>query len=304
MTSTNASARPKTLEEMLDRIQHLNSEESRRRGLAFQPLATDLFISPFPKCGTTWLQQIVHGLRTGGDMNFSEITEVVPWLEMAFDLGLDLDAPQPAPRAFKSHLTWDDIPKGARYIVSVRDPKDALISAYRFFEGWWFEPGSIPFSTFASTLFIDDRGYWRHLSSWWEHHADPNVLLLSYEDMKADLPQAVHTIAHFTGCEPDPQGMELVILQSSLPFMLAHEDQFDDHLVRNRRDPVCGLPLDGNSAKVTNASLTPSRLQLPPAIVEEFDIIWQEEIEAKFGLASYQSLRNELAIKRARMESR
>jgi len=33
-----------------------------------------------PKCGTTWMQQIVHGLRTRGSMDFNEITRVVPFL--------------------------------------------------------------------------------------------------------------------------------------------------------------------------------------------------------------------------------
>jgi hypothetical protein len=40
-------------------------EESYRR---FRPRPSDVIISPFAKCGTTWLQQIVHSLRTGGDM--------------------------------------------------------------------------------------------------------------------------------------------------------------------------------------------------------------------------------------------
>ena len=46
------------------------------------------------------------------------------------------------PRAFKSHLPWMAVPKGARYIVSLRDPRDALVSMYRFMEGWFFEPGT------------------------------------------------------------------------------------------------------------------------------------------------------------------
>src|SRR3954451_2025448 len=115
MSTTPTITRPTSLAEWFERSQQTwlpLMGESTQYGVSYQAQPTDLFISPFAKCGTTWLQQIVHGLRTGGAMDFSEITEVVPWLEMAFDLGLDLDAPQPAPRAFKSHLTWDDIPKG------------------------------------------------------------------------------------------------------------------------------------------------------------------------------------------------
>ena len=41
---------------------------------------------------TTWIQQIVHMLRSGGDMDFDDISRVSPWIEVAFALGGDLDA--------------------------------------------------------------------------------------------------------------------------------------------------------------------------------------------------------------------
>lgn len=102
-------ARPTTLAGMRAALSGFDTAEGFRKGLAFQPKPTDVFISPYSKCGTTWMQQIVHGLRSGGDMAFSEITEVVPWIEMAHDLGLDPEAQRFEPRAFKSHLPWRDI---------------------------------------------------------------------------------------------------------------------------------------------------------------------------------------------------
>ena len=36
----------------------------------------DVFVCTYPKCGTTWMTQICHQLRTGGDEAFGEITEV------------------------------------------------------------------------------------------------------------------------------------------------------------------------------------------------------------------------------------
>lgn len=55
------------------------------------------------------MQQIVHQLRTGGDgdMEFDEISCVVPWIELAGDLGQDLDAEQRKnPRCYKTHCWW------------------------------------------------------------------------------------------------------------------------------------------------------------------------------------------------------
>jgi hypothetical protein len=135
--------RATTLAELQVKMGRLVSDAGFAAGLAFVPRPSDVIIASYAKCGTTWLQQMVHSLRTGGDLDFDDISRVVPWIETASDLGLDLDGTQRGePRAFKSHLAFDQVPAGARYIVSVRDPRDALVSAYRFFEGWFFEPGS------------------------------------------------------------------------------------------------------------------------------------------------------------------
>ena len=46
------------------------------------------------KSGTTWLRQIVHQLRTGGDMDFEDIHHVVPVVESAYDYQQDLEVEQ------------------------------------------------------------------------------------------------------------------------------------------------------------------------------------------------------------------
>lgn len=99
------------------------TEESRARGYNFKPSPQDIMLSTGAKSGTTWVQQICHGLRSGGDMNFDEISLVIPCLEMAHDYGYsDLQAPQPYnPRMYKTHFWYRDTPKGAgKYIVVVR----------------------------------------------------------------------------------------------------------------------------------------------------------------------------------------
>lgn len=293
--------RPTTVADVRKRSAAFVTHEGVRYALAFQPRATDVFIATYPKSGTTWMQQIVHGLRTEGSMAFAEITEVVPWVELAFDMCVDLRSPQGAlPRAFKSHLNWNLIPKGGRYIYVVRDPKDVLVSYYRFYEGWRFEPGSISISTFARDLFMKPGAvswYWSHLASWWEHRYAPNVLVLSYEEMKDDLRDTVRTVAQFIGCPWDDALLDTIVHQSSIEFMLAHREKFDDHLVRQARDAACDLPPGGTSAKVRNGRVGDSRLELPRDISEELDAIWRRTIGSDFGHRSFDSLRAEIASK-------
>ena len=204
MTTSQTLTRPASLSEYHERLQKMQAPlmaESTRRGLMYQPQPSDLFITPFAKCGTTWLQQIVHGLRTRGDMDFDDISRVIPWLEMAHRQELDLYAPQRGGfQAFKCHLSWRKIPKGGRYLVSFRDPKDALVSMYAMLDGWHWQAGAISITDYARHFYLRAQGdgwngsYWGHLVSWWDQRYNPNVLLLAYEGMKADLPATVQTI--------------------------------------------------------------------------------------------------------------
>jgi hypothetical protein len=126
-----------TIRAMKERLSRFDTSEGRRRGLvAFRPRPTDVLIVTTPKAGTTWMQQIVHQLRTGGDDDFDEISRVVPWLELSHDIGMDIDAEQRGGfRAFKTHACVEHAPQGARTIVVVRDYVDVCASFYRFFSG-------------------------------------------------------------------------------------------------------------------------------------------------------------------------
>ena len=53
----------------------------------FKQRPYDIIINPFSKSGTTRLKQSLHGIRSRGDMNFSEITDVSPWQEQKLVIG-------------------------------------------------------------------------------------------------------------------------------------------------------------------------------------------------------------------------
>lgn len=285
--------RPRSIAEM-DRIdENFVSAESMRRALSYAPDPTDIFISPYAKCGTTWMQQIVHGLRTRGSMDFDEVSQVVPWLELAHDMEIDVNADQVAePRAFKSHLRWDEIPKGGRYIVVLRDPLDAMVSLFKFLEGWHFETGAISVEDFGNYYLTRDEtnNYWSHAASWWRQRARDDVMLVSFESMKRDLAQAVRQVADFLGFPDDPELRALVEKQAGFEFMKAHGTQFDDHLLRSYRDGPCGLPPGGRATKVSTGRVGAGKPMISDATRARFDRKWRETMGAEFGLASYAAL--------------
>lgn len=292
VTESNTLTRPSTLEDYNTRFVGMTTEESQKIGRALQPKSTDVFITPYSKSGTTWLQQIVHCLRSRGDMDFDDISRVVPWLEVSHDLGIDITAPQQwQPRAFKSHASWHDIPKGGRYIVSIRDPKDVLVSSFRFVEGWFFETGAFSITEYAENSFLhpeEGKGYWNHLLSWWSQRDNDNVLLLSFEWMKHNLPETVRRVADFIGIELDEALFELTVRQASFDFMLAHKDRFDDKLLRVRSEKIGRLPPNSDSSKVRAGKVGSHTHELTDALRQQLDAIWQETIEPELGFGSYE----------------
>ncbi|HLI65959.1 MAG TPA: sulfotransferase domain-containing protein [Caulobacteraceae bacterium] len=297
---TEAPHRARTIAEMQQIQSRLGTPEEFARGIqAYKPRPTDVIISPFGKCGTTWLQQTFHTLRTRGDMDFDDISRVVPWIETAGPLGLDIEAPQRAePRGFKSHMSYGPIPKGARYVVCVRDPKDAFVSMFRFMEGWFVEPGTVTMAEFFPGWKRGGgpggEGYWKHLLSWWAVRDQPNVMLVSYEHMTAEPEAHVKRLAAFAGLPLDDELLALTLERSSLAFMLAHKDRFDDRMMRELSEARCNLPAGSDSAKVRKGGVGGHRQELPPEIAAEIDAAWTEQVAPVLGFPDYAALEAEL----------
>lgn len=297
MNDQKQFTRPTTLEDMHKRMEHFSTEEGWKKGLAYQPEPTDVFIVTPPKCGTTWMQQIVHGLRTRGSMDFDDITRVVPWINMAHDMGIDIHAPQVAsPRAFKTHTPFNELPSGGKYIVVLRNPYDALLSHYRFFEGMFFEKGSIDITTFARGHYIPSRNLHKHILGIWDHRQDENVLVLCFETMKADLADTIEKVAKFIDLPLDDELKEIVLKQSNIKFMQEHEAQFNDTIILEKIRIPMRLPLDSKIQKVKTGNVGDAKLSVPDEIKNELDVNWQNEITPVTGLNSYEDLRKELIM--------
>ena len=289
----SADRLPQSFDEMIAAKNLIFPPETFERGKAFVPEPSDVIISPWSKSGTTWLQQIVHGLRSDGDMDFDDISRLSPWIEVADALGVDLKADQGwRPRAFKSHYSYNAVPKGCRYIVSFREPISVMVSYYRFYEGWLFEPGSVTMEEYLAPHLDLSRGkdYWIHMQSWWAQRDNPDVLLLSYELMLEDPRGAVVAVAKFLGIEPRPDLIDLVVRQSSRDFMLLHGDKFNDRMHRDRSDAVGALPLGSGSTKVSPASFDQSRYELTSEILNTMERNWAQTMAATFGIDSYSEL--------------
>ena len=294
MTETGQA---QTITEFFEQSINLHSKESMAYAKSFKTRSSDIFIATFPKAGTTWMQQICHGLRTKGDMNFDEITHVVPWIEMAHLLNIDINGEQIGkPRCFKSHDNWNDIAKNARYIYLIRNPFDSAVSMYNFLNGWFLKKDSIDLNDFVPAVFAADyeqRGYWQHLLSWCHQRENTNILFINYESMKNDLSSSVKRVAEFMGIN-DPEAINIATIQSHFDFMNAHNNQFDDHIVAEAINSRAGFPPDACTSKVQLGLVGAYKQVLNDDNCRLLDHIWKHTIEKKLGFSSYDDLINDL----------
>lgn len=288
---TSAQNQPKRassigeLHELFDQLRDPDATEASIA--AYQPRPTDVVITPFGKSGTTWTQQIVHTLRTRGDMEFDDISRVVPWIETSSYLGIDINAEQVAPpRAFKSHLSYDRMPTGATYINVIRNPVDAAFSSFKFLEGWYIEPGTVTADEFVA-MAIGGGWYQKHFVSWWPHRTDDNVLYLVYEHMKEDADTAIRRIADFIGVDLDDELFAITREHSSLPFMLRHKDRFDDAMMRAHTEKTV-VPPGSDSSKVRAGKVGVH--DLSAETVAAIDQLWMDIVTPVTGFDSYQQL--------------
>jgi hypothetical protein len=161
-------------------------------------------------------------------------------------------------------------------------------------EGWVNEPGAISIDEFVREFYLPaglEGGYWAHLMGWWAARDEDDVLLLAFEDIKADHGGAVRRVADFLGLELSAAALELTTEQSTFDFMKRHERQFDDHLVAEARNAAMGVPAEARSTKVRAGKVGGHSGVLGDAALALLDRKWAETVEQELGFASYADLR-------------
>jgi len=205
----------------------------------FQPLETDVLITTAPKAGTTWMQQILYQMRSGGDTDFDNIDTMVPWLERprkgkSWRQVLDDYDTLPRPRLFKTHCTAEQTPGigTASIILTVRDPRECCVSFYHHLMNMTDSArgmnGHQRPASFAAHVdnWLEFAAWFRNVKGWWPYRDHEKVLLLRYKDLKRDLAAGVDQIAAFLGWGLTPEQKEKVLKYSSFDWMKAHDEKF------------------------------------------------------------------------------
>ncbi|MBS1239768.1 MAG: sulfotransferase [Proteobacteria bacterium] len=228
----------------------------------------DVIVGTWAKAGTTWVQQIVGQLILGPDPDL-HVTDLAPWLDLRVlprEMKLSLLEAQTHRRFIKTHLPVDALtfsPK-AKYIYVGRDARDVVWSlyhhhhsftadAYRVFnetpglvgpplerpiddirQYWhdWLEGDGYPFWSF-----------WENIATWWAIRDLPNVMLVHFNELKADMDGRMRDIAEFLGVEVDQADWPQIHEYCSFEWMKEHAD---------RTAPGAGMLFEGGGKSFIN----------------------------------------------------
>lgn len=173
---------------------------------AFETRPTDIFLTSFPKSGTTWLQEVVFRLCNQNEDSSEILEDRVPYLEFPYP-GIGDISRREGQRLIKSHLPLHLLPKGVwegqgKVIYIYRNPKDVVVSYFHFAQLLTYLNFQGPFARFVQ-LFVKDElpysPYFPHVNEYVQYsRARPEqILCISYEDMKENPEREVRKISKF-----------------------------------------------------------------------------------------------------------
>lgn len=210
----------------------------------------DIFIATYCKSGTTWMQQIVSQLLFKGEEGLP-VSEMSPWLDLRVpprDVKLPLLDAQTHRRFLKTHLPVDALrfSPTAKYIYTGRDGRDVVWSLHNHHlnanAAWYaalndtpgrvgppIEPPQKDIVRYFSEWLAKDGApfwsFWENVQSWWAIRDLPNVLLVHFSDLKADLDGQIRRIADFIECPVDEVTLARVVEHCSFDYMKSNAAQ-------------------------------------------------------------------------------
>ena len=183
----------------------------------------DVCLLTYPKCGTTWMQELITLVKSGFDIEKTHTTPIVGkgvmldfpfFMDVARKDGLQIEKlfddmlKVPSPRLVASHLPFtllpDDLFDKCKVVICLRNPKDTAVSKYNF-EKLIKTLGFVGDFPAYFDLFMDDKSpygsYFEFVKMAWEKRHYPNVCMLFFEEMKKDLGANVRKVAKFLGVD-------------------------------------------------------------------------------------------------------
>lgn len=229
-----------------------DDDNSRWEGFPFR--TGDVVISTRSKSGTTWVQMICALLVFQTPQLPAPLAELSPWLDwrvVPLDDVLATLAAQRHRRIIKTHTPLDGLPLDGRatYVVVARHPLDVALSLYHHGDNldrsriarltgsappeprgerppvdvWlrrWIEWEGTPAEQLDSL-----PGVLWHLTDAWSRRAEPNVVLVHYDDLREDLGGEMRRLAGELGFDVPQERWPALVEAAGFASMRARADE-------------------------------------------------------------------------------
>jgi len=236
-------------------VRYQSPDEDSARWLGFPFRDGDIVISTRSKTGTTWVQMICGLLIFQEPRLPAPIAELSPWLDHLItprDEVYAWLAEQQHRRFIKTHTPLDGIPLDphATYIVTARHPLDMFVSLCHQSENLDRERvrqltgQPAPTSPPRPRKPLHDRllrwinadsdprespdslpGVMWHLSDAWSRRAEPNVLLVHYDNLSADLDGQMRWLAGRLGITVQEAAWPALVQAATFESMRSNADR-------------------------------------------------------------------------------
>lgn len=186
--------------------------------------SSDVYLASYPRSGNTMLRFILAEILSGIPSSFDSIQRIIP------EIGVHVHAHPLLPgggRLIKTHEPYRR--KYQRAIYIVRDVRDVMLSSFAretavdVLHIRTLDEYVRPFMQGKMTRF----GSWQdHVESWTNSRLAQrgDLLVLRFEDVRADLETTIARCLDFLGKSPSPQAIRNAVLNNTLAKMRAKED--------------------------------------------------------------------------------
>ena len=233
-------------------VRYRSSDDDSDRWSGFPFRDGDIVISTRSKSGTTWMQMICALLVFGSPDLPAPLAEISPWVDHRVEpvagVLARLEA-QTHRRFMKTHTPLDGIPVDPRatYVVVARHPLDMAVSLYHQGDNLDRErlaeltgspvrpraprPGLHDWLvrwTTADVTALEQPdslvGVLHHLTDAWLRDR-PNILLVHYDDLLADLDHEMRRVADRLGVEVPAESWPLLVGAATFDAMRSRSEQ-------------------------------------------------------------------------------
>ncbi len=214
-------------------VKYVLGKDIAGRNFAVYP--DDTFLVSYPKSGSTWARFLLAALANPKEtVSFANIDRLLPSVSSRSKRDL---RNHPRPRLIKSHEYFDVRYQNVVYVV--RDPRDVVLSQYRFFLKRGAIDDGYALDRFVTRFLAGDLntyGSWGENVGTWlvAQQGTKRFLLLRYEDMLRETAQELAKVSDFLGLQTTPEHLARCVEQGSADRMRDLEKKQGDQWVTTK----------------------------------------------------------------------